>query len=60
MVAVTRNADISYDERFDQEDLDMRSHMSQLLRQRERLSPVRLEMQGEAPACGNSCCAGSS
>ena len=49
VVAVTRNADISYDERFDQEDLDMRSHMSQLLRQRERLSPVRLEMQGEAP-----------
>ena len=38
VVAVTRNADISYDERFDQEDLDMRSHMSQLLRQRgERL-----------------------
>lgn len=50
VVAVTRNADIAYDERFDEEDLDLRSHMTRLLRRRERLAPVRLEMQGEAPA----------
>ena len=50
VVSVTRNADLSYDEAMDQEDLDMRTQMSKLLRQRERLAPVRLEMQGEAPA----------
>lgn len=50
IVAVTRNADISYDEIFDEEDLDLRSHMAKLIRQRDRLAPVRLEMQGEAPA----------
>ena len=50
MVSVTRNADISYDEAMDQEDLDLRAQMTKLLRQRERLAPVRLEMQGEAPA----------
>ncbi|WP_295581266.1 polyphosphate kinase 1 [uncultured Oscillibacter sp.] len=49
VAAVTRNADISFDERFDEEDLDLRSHMARLLRQRDRLAPVRLEMQGEAP-----------
>ena len=50
VVSVTRNADISYDEAMDQEDLDLRAQMTKLLRQRERLAPVRLEMQGEAPA----------
>ena len=50
VAAVTRNADISYDEIFDEEDLDLRSHMAKLIRQRDRLAPVRLEMQGEAPA----------
>lgn len=49
VVSVTRNADIAYDERFDEEDLDLRSHMTRLLRRRERLAPVRLEMQGQAP-----------
>ncbi|WP_455582038.1 polyphosphate kinase 1 [Dysosmobacter sp.] len=48
VVSVTRNADISYDERFDEEDLDLRSHMARLLRRRDRLAPVRLEMQGQA------------
>jgi len=50
IISVTRNADISYDEIFDEEDLDLRSHMARLIRQRDRLAPVRLEMQGEAPA----------
>ena len=50
VVSVTRNADISYDEAMDQEDLDLRAQMTKLLRRRERLAPVRLEMQGEAPA----------
>ena len=49
VVSVTRNADISYDEAMDEEDLDLRDQMTKLLRQRERLAPVRLEMQGEAP-----------
>ncbi len=50
IVSVTRNADISYDdEKFDEATPDLRSQMVKLLRQRERLAPVRLEMQGEAP-----------
>ena len=48
VVSVTRNADISYDEAMDQEDLDLRAQMTKLLRQRERLAPVRLEIQGAA------------
>lgn len=50
VVSVTRNADISYDERYDDEELDLRSHMAKLIRQRDRLSPVRLEVQGSAPS----------
>ena len=50
VISVTRNADLSYDEAMDQEDLDRRAQIAKLLRQRERLAPVRLEMQGEAPA----------
>lgn len=50
IISVTRNADISYDdEKFDDDNPDFRSHMTKLLRIRERLSPVRLEAQGEAP-----------
>lgn len=50
VVSVTRNADISYDEeKFDDDNPDFRNHMTKLLRLRERLSPVRLEVQGEAP-----------
>ncbi len=49
IISVTRNADISYDEeKFDEDSPDVLEHMSKLLRQRERLVPVRLEMQGEA------------
>ncbi len=50
IISVTRNADISYDEeKFDEDNPDFRSHMSKLLRIRDRLTPVRLEMQGDAP-----------
>ena len=50
VISVTRNADISYDDdKFDEDYVDFRTHMAKLLRQRERLSPVRLEMQGDAP-----------
>ena len=50
VVSVTRNADISYDEAMDEDDLDLRTQMTKLLHRRERLAPVRLEMQGTAPA----------
>ena len=49
IIAVTRNADISYDEKFGDESMDYRSHMVKLLKTREKLAPVRLEMQGDAP-----------
>ena len=52
VVSVTRNADLSYDsydEKFDEASPDLLSHMAKLLRQRDRLSPVRLEMQADAP-----------
>ena len=49
VIAVTRNADISYDEeKFDEDAPDFREHMVKLLRKRDHLAPVRLEMQGEA------------
>ena len=47
VVRVTRSADILYDGHFDRED--QRSGMRRLLRKRERLAPVRLELQGRAP-----------
>jgi polyphosphate kinase len=43
IIAVTRNADINADERLD-EDMDFRLHMQNLLKKRQRLSPVRLEL----------------
>ena len=48
VIAVTRNADISLDEeRYDDDD-DYLNYMSRLLKKRDRLSPVRLEVQGKA------------
>ena len=48
VISVTRNADISMDEeKFDEDSYDFRSHMSALLKKRDRLAPVRLEIQGE-------------
>lgn len=50
VISVTRNADISYDdEKFDEDNPDFRNYMKKLLKRRERLNPVRLEMQGKAP-----------
>jgi len=50
VIAVTRNADISLDEeKFDEDNPDFLNYMSKLLRKRERLAPVRLELQGNAP-----------
>lgn len=46
LVAVTRNADITpEDEIFDMDD-DFRESMKKVLKKRERLSPVRLEISG--------------
>ncbi len=50
VIAVTRNADISLDEeKFDEDNPDFLNYMAKLLRKRERLAPVRLEIQGHAP-----------
>ena len=50
VIAVTRNADISMDEeKFDEDNPDFLNYMAKLLRKREKLAPVRLEMQGKAP-----------
>jgi polyphosphate kinase len=47
VIRVTRNADIDPDEgSFDMEE-DYRDHMKRILKQRMRLNPVRLEVQGE-------------
>ena len=44
VVAVTRNADIDTEELYD-EDIDYRLHMQNLLKRRQRLSPVRMELR---------------
>lgn len=44
--SVTRNADIDTDARELDEDDDYRQHMKKILKKRQRLSPVRLEVQG--------------
>ena len=50
VVSVTRNADLTYDDdKFDESAPDFRTAMVKLLRRRDRLAPVRLEMQGQAP-----------
>ena len=50
-ISVTRNADLSFDdEKFDDEDTDYRHHMKKLLKKRDHLAPVRLELQGEPNA----------
>ena len=54
LIRVTRNADIDADALYD-EDLDYREFMADLIKQRKKLSPVRLELKrshvfrGEAP-----------
>ncbi|MDR1116840.1 MAG: polyphosphate kinase 1 [Oscillospiraceae bacterium] len=44
IIAVTRNADINMEEDFPDEGIDYRQHMKDLLKKRQRLSPVRLEL----------------
>lgn len=46
LLRVTRNADIDADALYD-EDLDYREFMEDIIRQRKRLSPVRLELSRE-------------
>ena len=46
LLRVTRNADIDADALYD-EDLDYREFMAQLIKQRRRLAPVRLELSRE-------------
>ena len=57
VIAVTRNADISFDaEKFDDGKPDFLNYMSRLLKKRERLAPVRLEIQGQAPRLTKMLC----
>ncbi|MCL2663245.1 MAG: polyphosphate kinase 1 [Oscillospiraceae bacterium] len=44
IIAVTRNADVGTDEELLDEGIDFRQHMKALLKKRQRLSPVRLEV----------------
>ena len=45
LMCVTRNADISFDdEKFEDDEEDFRRHMSKLLKKRDHLSAVRLEL----------------
>ena len=47
VISVTRNADISLDdEKFDESEPDFSVKMAKLLKKRDRLAPVRLEMEG--------------
>ena len=43
LIRITRNADIDADSIYD-EDLNYREHMEEVVRQRRKLSPIRLEM----------------
>ena len=55
VISVTRNADVDFDEeKFDENDIDYRMHVARLLKKRNRLAPVRLEVQGTGhePALG--------
>ncbi|MDR0493495.1 MAG: polyphosphate kinase 1 [Nitrososphaerota archaeon] len=45
ILSVTRNADIKTDEGVLDEDIDYRQFMQKLLKKRQRLTPVRLELQ---------------
>ena len=50
VIAITRNADISLSQdHYDDENPDFLEYMKKLLKKRDRLAPVRLELQGRAP-----------
>ncbi|MBQ9940123.1 MAG: polyphosphate kinase 1 [Clostridia bacterium] len=44
IIRVTRNADIAVADTFSDEDVDYRDYMKEILKKREKLSPVRLEI----------------
>ena len=46
VIAVTRNADFDTAEELLDEDIDFRQHMTSLLKKRQRMAPVRLELAG--------------
>lgn len=50
IIRVTRNADISVDEALYDHDMDYRSVMEEMVKNRRKLMPVRLEVQGPANA----------
>jgi len=50
IISVTRNADISPEDEVFADDDDYRHHMKKILKKRNRLAPVRLEIQNEATA----------
>ena len=50
LIRITRNADIDADSIYD-EDLNYREHMEEVVRQRRKLSPVRLEMTWAEYTC---------
>lgn len=57
VVSITRNADISLsEEHYDDEDPDFLNYMRSLLKKRDRLAPVRLELEGKAPRLAKRLC----
>lgn len=57
IISITRNADISLsEEHFDEENPDFLNYMRRLLKKRDRLAPVRLELEGKAPRLAKRLC----
>ena len=50
VIRITRNADIDPDGEGVEEEEDYRKHMRKVLRRRQHLQPIRLEIQGEVPS----------
>ncbi len=57
IISITRNADISLsEEHYDEENPDFLNYMRTLLKKRDRLAPVRLELEGKAPRLAKRLC----
>ena len=57
LISITRNADISLsEEHYDDENPDFLNYMRSLLKKRDRLAPVRLELEGKAPRLAKRLC----
>lgn len=57
VISITRNADISLsEEHYDDENPDFLNYMRSLLKKRDRLAPVRLELEGNAPRLAKRLC----